>query len=101
MNGKHEERERVNPEKVKSLLSRLSRYSEKCITDNFEQDFASAVCEAVETISTLQTNEMFIMLEVASLKEELADCRNELCYKCGEYKMRHKGACDGCRWKQY
>ena len=26
-------------------------------------------------------------------------CRNELCLKCGDYKMAHKGACDGCRWK--
>lgn len=100
MKSNTEERVRINPENVKNLLNRLSRYSEKCITDNFEQDFASAVREAVETISNMQTNEMFMLLEIASLKEELADCRNELCYKCGEYKMRHKGACDGCRWKQ-
>ena len=26
------------------------------------------------------------------------DCRNELCLKCGEYRLRYKGACDGCRW---
>lgn len=32
------------------------------------------------------------------LKKKYKDCRNELCLKCGEYKMRHKGACDGCRW---
>lgn len=100
MKSNTEERVRINPENVKNLLNRLSRYSEKCITDNFEQDFASAVREAVETISNMQTNEMFMLLEIASLKEELADCRNELCYKCGEYKMRHKGACDGCRWQQ-
>ena len=42
----------------------------------------------------------FIIDKENSLKEELEDCRNALCYKCGEYKMRHKGACDGCRWKQ-
>lgn len=92
--------ESISPEKVKSLFNRLSRYSEKCITDNFDADYASAIREAVETISTMQTNEMFMMLEIASLKEELEDCRNALCYKCGEYKMRHKGACDGCRWQQ-
>lgn len=33
------------------------------------------------------------------LKVDLRDCRNELCLKCGDYKQRHKGACDGCRWK--
>lgn len=25
---------------------------------------------------------------------------NELCQYCGKYKKAHKGACDGCRWKQ-
>lgn len=29
---------------------------------------------------------------------ELETCRNELCLHCGQYKERHKGACDGCRW---
>lgn len=28
------------------------------------------------------------------------DCRNELCLKCGEYRLRYKGACDGCRWME-
>jgi hypothetical protein len=34
------------------------------------------------------------------LIRNLKDCRNELCFKCGDYKERHKGACDGCRWKE-
>ena len=24
--------------------------------------------------------------------------RNELCLKCGNYKMAHEGSCDWCRW---
>ena len=28
------------------------------------------------------------------------DARNELCQRCGRYKEAHKGACDGCRWKE-
>ena len=32
-------------------------------------------------------------------RSEFENCRNELCYKCGEYKNRHLGACDGCRYK--
>ena len=32
------------------------------------------------------------------LKKELADMRNELCCKCGNYREAHNGACDGCRW---
>lgn len=32
--------------------------------------------------------------------QNFRDCRNELCLKCGEYRQRHLGACDGCRWKE-
>ena len=31
---------------------------------------------------------------------DLKDCRNELCLRCGKYKMAHKGACEGCRWER-
>ena len=34
------------------------------------------------------------------LKKELADMRNELCCKCGNYREAHNGACGGCRWKE-
>ena len=33
-------------------------------------------------------------------KSELADMRNELCCKCGNYREAHNGACDGCRWEK-
>ena len=33
-------------------------------------------------------------------KSELADMRNELCYKCGNYEQAHNGWCDHCRWKK-
>ena len=36
---------------------------------------------------------------LADTKAELNMCRDELCLRCGDYKERHKGACDGCRWK--
>lgn len=36
---------------------------------------------------------------IKKLKVELKLCRNELCLLCGHYKRAHKGACDGCRWK--
>ena len=32
------------------------------------------------------------------LLRELKNCRNELCYRCGQYANAHLGACDGCRW---
>ena len=37
---------------------------------------------------------------IKHLVRDLKDCRNELCLKCGDYKQRHLGACDGCRWKE-
>lgn len=37
---------------------------------------------------------------IESLKEDLKVCRNELCLKCGDYKQKHLGACDGCRWEK-
>ena len=33
-------------------------------------------------------------------ESDYENCKNELCYKCGEYKNRHLGACDGCRYKE-
>ena len=33
------------------------------------------------------------------LARDLKDCRNELCLRCGQYKTKHLGSCDGCRWK--
>ncbi len=52
-----------------------------------------------------EVKDLLIKLELADaqidrLKRDLADCRNELCLYCGKYKDRHKGACDGCRWKE-
>jgi len=36
---------------------------------------------------------------IKKLERDLHDCRNELCLKCGSYKQKHNGACDGCRWR--
>lgn len=35
---------------------------------------------------------------IEKLNRDFTDCRNELCLKCGDYKQRHNGACEGCRW---
>ena len=36
--------------------------------------------------------------ETERLRRDLKDCRNELCLRCGQYKQKHLGACEGCRW---
>lgn len=46
-----------------------------------------------------ESKEMTLAKEIIRLSRDLKDCRNELCLKCGDYKLAHKGACDGCRWK--
>lgn len=44
------------------------------------------------------------LVEAADLIEaqvkEIDTLRNELCLKCGNYKLAHKGACNGCRWRR-
>ncbi len=46
--------------------------------------------------------EDFLRLEKEheALKAKYERCRNELCLRCGQYKMAHKGACDGCVFKE-
>ena len=36
--------------------------------------------------------------EIARLKAENGNLRNELCLKCGGYLRAHMGACNGCKW---
>ena len=36
--------------------------------------------------------------ELHEAKSELAAMRNELCFKCGNYREAHNGACNECRW---
>ena len=33
------------------------------------------------------------------VKSLLQEAGNELCYKCGQYREEHLGACNGCRWR--
>lgn len=35
---------------------------------------------------------------IEELRTDLKDCRNELCLRCGQYKTKHIGSCEGCRW---
>ena len=39
------------------------------------------------------------MEKINMLRNELKNCRNELCLKCGNYREAHNGACDGCRYR--
>ena len=52
-----------------------------------------------ECIANIKKLWIALRSENTQLKRDLKDCRNELCLKCGDYKQRHLGACDGCRWR--
>lgn len=38
--------------------------------------------------------------KITNMKSRCVDMKNELCQYCGKYKKAHKGACDGCRWRE-
>lgn len=82
-----------------ALLDRLKRYSKNCLKECTDGDFADAVWEAVEVIDGLLNDLQEALDTIDQKSKELKDLRNELCYKCGEYKNKHLGSCDGCRWK--
>ena len=53
-----------------------------------------------ECIANIKAMWAALRAENTELKRDLKDCRNELCLRCGDYKQRHLGACDGCRWRE-
>lgn len=44
--------------------------------------------------------QMVEILELRGQSAQLSNARNELCQRCGRYHEAHKGACDGCRWRE-
>ena len=48
----------------------------------------------------LQDYEVAQAQELERVKAERDALKNELCYKCGNYKQAHNGWCDSCRWKR-
>lgn len=40
-----------------------------------------------------------MLAKIERLKNEVKNCRNELCLKCGNYHEAHNGACDDCRYR--
>ena len=82
---------------MEELIKRLSRYGHHCIAHELDPDFADAVQEAIRQLALSQiefnSKEMSYIARLA----DFDDCRNELCLKCGEYKLNN---CGECRWKR-
>ena len=41
-----------------------------------------------------------LAMALAESNRQNADLRNELCLKCGRFKLAHEDACDGCRFRK-
>lgn len=89
------------------LLKRLNRYTRHCLRNLTDPDFADAIFEAAEELTVqsdviehLRKTKAEKHNELLKVSKELKDCRNELCLKCGEYRTRHLGSCNDCRWME-
>ena len=101
-------------ERAMEIYWRLKAYEDTGLMPNDVTDMmaanGNAICEIVKLKEELQgaknTAEQY-----AAINETLFDSNmklgadrkaliNELCQYCGKYKHAHKGACDGCRWRE-
>ena len=86
----------ISKEKAREAVCGLCRYEG---TDNCSE------CEhPIDDIKAVDLAEVIVKKQLADakierLERDLRDCRNELCLRCGEYKTKHLGSCDGCRWE--
>ena len=92
---------------MKILIERLRRYSEGLVAYKLGSDFADAVYSAADMLENHASDRAALVAEIEKLRKqleqansELAAMRNELCFKCGNYREAHNGACNGCRWKK-
>ena len=58
------------------------------------------VKEMEERIKNAEVHADCMEAKALALEADIADLRNELCQRCGQYKRAHLGYCDGCRWKK-
>ena len=63
--------------------------------------------QAADMLENHASDRAALVAEVEKLRKQLEQTqaerdamRNELCYKCGNYREAHNGACDGCRWEK-
>ena len=92
---------------MKKLIERLRQYSESLVAYKLGADFADAVNSAADMLENYASDRAALVAEIEKLRKqleqansELAAMRNELCFKCGNYREAHNGACNGCRWKK-
>ena len=82
----------IKRDAVLSTLDRLGKIA--------DESAGELICEIVRATLNAARNHVMLMEEkdIDKIERDLRDCRNELCLRCGDYKQRHNGACNGCRW---
>ena len=71
------------------------RCSECPVFSRYEHRICKATVDrfAADLIESLQS-------QLSASQQRERDARNELCLSCRKYREAHKGACDGCKWKE-
>ena len=86
----------VSKEKAREVVCGMCRYEDSANCKECEHpidDIQATDLQALKVLKALAD------AKIERLERELRDCRNELCLRCGEYKTKHLGSCDCCRWK--
>lgn len=82
------------PEEIKKLQGDLIMSNAELLKTREE------LKEHYDSISQLDGANSSLMAANEKLAADRKALINELCQYCGKYKQAHKGACDGCKWKQ-
>lgn len=71
-----------------NLVNSLREHAERARTNEWET--LITMCDDLAGAADL----------IEARAKEIDALRNELCLKCGNYTLAHKGACNGCRWRR-
>ena len=80
-------------EKAYDAMARDLQFRTEQVRELQDENHASDRAALVTEIEKLRK-------QLEQTQEERAAMRNELCFKCGNYREAHNGACNGCRWKK-
>ena len=75
----------------------MSEVIEKIIKD-YQDEIREANDNAQKRVDDLLLHVHQREAYIDRLRGEYKAALNELCLKCGSYRQRHEGACDGCRF---
>ena len=71
--------------KYESLIQTLSYIDNPIYVKCHDGEIIELMAQAADALTELQAENKAL--------------RNELCFKCGQYREAHNGACDGCKWR--